>query len=315
MSINAQQSRAGNESGGPPATPSSSSSSVHVAEVLLIQDISDADGTTTTRFYANPSARSLPGPKLPEYHPKSLESALSGSQKKEEEDRSGGNAGEIPSSGKTREEGSNNVEGGEVSSATTHPTHRNLLGPAAVHPSAISLSKPEIAGLLARILIVVGDDMLVHALEPWMVKEEREEEEEEGREPGKVGFPEQDFKRFIGAHMNADNDGLHQEEKEQQHAAKEKADFVCIISWWRRVVQSLSSFVVAQKIADGRPWSTDSASPPWTGKFDRYSPWPARPRRPNHLLSTSREGGVAIHAAQECMSLYWGVVGGIQTGK
>jgi hypothetical protein len=183
-----------------------------------------------------------------------------------------------------------------------------------VHPSAISLSKPEVPGLLARILIVVGDDTLVDALEPWMIKKRGEEEdnEEERREAGKVGFPEQDLKRFIGAHMNADNDELHEEEED---TAGEKPSSVCVIGWWRRRVQDLSTFVVERKIAAGRPWSTDGASPPWNREFDRYSLWPAGPHRPYRLLSTSREGGVAINAAQECMSLYWAVVDSIETGK
>lgn len=80
-------------------------------------------------------------------------------------------------------------------------------------------------------------------------------------------------------------------------------------------MQDLASFVMAQKIVDGRPWSPVSRTPPTRGKFDRYSPWPASTRRSCHLLSMTQEGGVAIHAAQECMSLYCGVVDGIQTGK
>jgi len=59
--------------------------------------------------------------------------------------------------------------------------------------------KPKSPGLIARILIVVSDDTLVHELELWMVKEE--EEKVGGEESGKVGFPEQGFKRLIkGAH-------------------------------------------------------------------------------------------------------------------
>jgi hypothetical protein len=209
----------------------------------------------------------------------------------------------------TREENTPNGEeegrGGGEQSATTHLTHSNLLGPAAVHPSGISLSKPDIPGLLARILIVVGDSTLVHALEPWMVKQGEEE-------AGKVGFLEPDLKRFIGAHINADDDELDQEEED---AAEEKSSFICVISWWRRRVQNLSSFVMARKIADGRPWSTDGASAPSNREFDRYFLGPTSPRRSYHLLSASLEGGVAINAAQECMSLYWSVVDGIQTGK
>lgn len=193
--------------------------------------------------------------------------------------------------------------------AITYLTHRNFLGPAAVLPSAISLSKPEVPGLVARILIVVGDDTLVRALEPWMTKERGGGN---GAKAGKIGFPEADLKRFIRAHIQADNDGLRQEEED---AAGEMPGFVSVIGWWRRRVQDLSSFVVERKIADGRPWSTDDDSTPLNRTFDRYSPWPACTHRPHHLLSTSQKGGVAINVAQERMSLYWAVVDGIQTGK
>ncbi|KAH6641206.1 hypothetical protein F5144DRAFT_590553 [Chaetomium tenue] len=281
---------------------------LRVAEVLLIQSISDAEGTTTARFYANPSAMSLPGPKLPEYHPKSLESPPPKPREKEKEDRNEGGVGGMPSV-VTREEGTpdgaeEEGRGGEPAKIT-YLTHRNFLGPAAVLPSAISLSKPEVSGLLARILIVVGDDTIVRALKPWMVKDR-----EEGGEAGKIGFPKADLERFIRAHIHAHNDGLHQEEED---AGGKMPGLVSVISWWRRRVQDLPSFVVERKIADGRPWSTDDDSTPLNRTFDRYSPWPACTHRPYHLLSTSQEGGVAINAAQECISLYWAAVDGIQT--
>lgn len=150
------QARPGGE-GSDPATPapaSSSSSEVHVAEVLLIQDIGAADGTTTARFYANPSARSLPGPKLPEYHSKAPESPVSSPQGEGQ----GWNVG---------------IEGGGQSAITREEGNHN-----------------------------VG-----------------------GAPPGKVGFPERGFKRFIEAHINADDDDLQQEE----HAGKGNLDDVRII--------------------------------------------------------------------------------------
>jgi len=120
-------------------------------------------------------------------------------------------------------------------------------------------------------------------------------------------FPEDDFKRFIEAHINAEN--------ELQDASDGLGGGTFCVSWWRRVVQDLQSFEIAQKIADGRPWSTDSPPASWDGKFDLYARWPASHRRPDLPLSLSEEGGVAIRAAQECMSLYWGDVDGVKTGK
>jgi len=98
--------------------PAGAPPQAEVAEIVLIRG---ADGTA--RFYAEPSARSLPGPKLPEY-PDTPESPLPA----------------------LREDGN----GADPSSAT----HRKLLGPAAVSPSAISISKPKRTGVLARISLL-----------------------------------------------------------------------------------------------------------------------------------------------------------------